>query len=88
MRNDKDVVIVGAGPYGLSAVAHLLAAGVEPYVIGKPLAFWKHNMPRGMLLRSGIEASNIDAPQGRLSLRGYLKRTGRRRLLQRPVRLN
>ncbi|PYR51758.1 MAG: hypothetical protein DMF89_04980 [Acidobacteria bacterium] len=78
MRNDKDVVIVGAGPYGLSAVAHLLAAGVEPYVIGKPLAFWKHNMPRGMLLRSGIEASNIDAPQGRLSLRGYLKRTGRR----------
>ena len=66
----KEVVIVGAGPYGLSAAAYLQRAGVEPYVIGQPMAFWKKNMPKRMLLRSGIEASNIAAPQ-RVSLTDY-----------------
>jgi thioredoxin reductase len=72
-----DVVIIGAGPYGLSAAAHLQHAGIEPYVVGKPMAFWKENMPKGMILRSELEASNIAAPQPHLSLAGYEKATGR-----------
>jgi thioredoxin reductase len=65
--------VIGAGPYGLSAAAHLQHAGVEPYVVGQSMAFWKQNMPGGMLLRSKSEASNIDAPQKHLSIAGYEK---------------
>jgi thioredoxin reductase len=69
----KEVVVIGAGPYGLSAAAHLQHAGVEPYVIGQTMTFWKTNMPGGMLLRSKMEASNIAAPQKHLSIFAYEK---------------
>jgi thioredoxin reductase len=75
----KDVIVVGAGPYGLSIAAHLRGAGVEPYVIGQPLAFWKRSMPPGMFLRSRIEASNIAAPTRDLGLIEY-ERAIRRKL--------
>jgi thioredoxin reductase len=69
----KEVVIIGAGPYGLSAAAHLQHAGMDPYVIGRSMSFWKDHMPGGMLLRSRIEASNIAAPQKHLSIFAYQK---------------
>ena len=69
----KEVVVIGAGPYGLSAAAHLQDAGAEPYVIGQSMVFWKRNMPGGMLLRSKSEASNIAAPQSHLSITAYEK---------------
>ena len=37
------------------------------------MAFWKKNMPGGMLLRSKSEASNISAPQKHLSIAAYEK---------------
>jgi len=67
------VVIVGAGPYGLSTAAYLQAAGIEPYLIGQPMVFWKDQMPKGMCLRSGIEASNIASPRDKWSLAAYEK---------------
>ena len=45
-----DVAIIGAGPYGLSAAAHLRGAGVETLVFGQPMSFWHRHMPVGMLL--------------------------------------
>jgi hypothetical protein len=42
------------------------------------MAFWKQNMPGGMLLRSKSEASNIDAPQKHLSIAAYEKAIGRK----------
>lgn len=74
----KEIVVIGAGPYGLSAAAYLRDAGVEPYVIGQSMAFWKKNMPGGMLLRSKSEASNIAAPQRHLSITAYEKAIGRK----------
>lgn len=74
----KEVIVIGAGPYGLSAAAYLQAAGVEPYVIGDPMGFWKQNMPKGMFLRSRAEASNIAAPQKHLSIEGYQNVVGRK----------
>jgi len=76
--NTKEVVVIGAGPYGLSAAAHLQDAGAEPYVFGQAMAFWKRNMPGGMLLRSKCEASNIAAPQKHLSIAAYEKAIKRR----------
>ena len=73
-----EVIIVGAGPYGLSTAAYLRHAGIETCVVGKAMAFWKERMPRGMLLRSFIEASSIAAPEKHLSLAAYQKVAGHR----------
>jgi FAD-dependent urate hydroxylase len=50
-----DLLVIGAGPYGLSIAAHARAVGLSVAVVGESMAFWKHNMPRGMLLRSGLD---------------------------------
>jgi FAD-dependent urate hydroxylase len=65
------VAIVGAGPYGLAAAAHLRAAGIEAHVLGKAMDFWEEQMPVGMLLRSPVSASHIGDPHGRLTLDQY-----------------
>ena len=68
-----DVVVVGAGPYGLSAAAHLLAQGLKVGIFGKPLHFWKKHMPQGMLLRSYWWASNLSDPAGHYSFARYFQ---------------
>src|SRR5204862_2101609 len=60
-----DVVVVGAGPYGLSAAAHLRAGGLQTLVFGEPMSFWRRHMPGGMLLRSSPTASSIADPDRR-----------------------
>ncbi len=58
-----DVVVVGAGPYGLSTAAHLLGRGLRVAVVGKPLETWRTRMPKGMLLRSHWWATNLSDPR-------------------------
>jgi hypothetical protein len=72
---ETHVAIVGAGPYGLAAAAHLRRAGVEVAVFGDPMAFWR-GMPAGMYLRSNFEATNIAERHGPLSLASYQRETG------------
>jgi len=36
---DYDIAVIGAGPYGLSAGAHLKASGVNVRVFGEPMQF-------------------------------------------------
>ncbi len=57
-----DVVVVGAGPYGLTTAAHLLGKGFKVGVFGKPLELWRNYMPKGMYLRSHWWASNLSDP--------------------------
>jgi len=73
---DTNVAIVGAGPYGLAAAAHLRRAGVAVRVIGKPMSFWQNNMPAGLLLRSNWTATCIAEYQGELSLDSFCAATG------------
>ena len=75
-RNTCDVAIVGAGPYGLAAAAHLRAAGVETRIFGEPMSFWRSNMPHGMKLRSPWVATHFAHPHGGLSLDDYYRETG------------
>lgn len=63
-----DVAVIGAGPYGLSAAAHLRHAGVDTVVFGEPMASWEAKMPRGMLLRSTRRSSSISDPERALTL--------------------
>jgi cation diffusion facilitator CzcD-associated flavoprotein CzcO len=78
------VVIVGAGPYGLAAAAHLRSANVDLRVFGKTMESWEHHMPTGMLLRSYWEGSHISDPHGDLTLDRYQRALGIQ--LPRPVR--
>ncbi|HYM26436.1 MAG TPA: FAD-dependent oxidoreductase, partial [Vicinamibacterales bacterium] len=68
---DTDVAIIGTGPYGLSAAAHLEAAGFRVRAFGEPMAFWANTMPEGMLLRSPRVASTIADPGRAFTLESY-----------------
>jgi Pyridine nucleotide-disulphide oxidoreductase len=72
---DYDAVVVGAGPYGLSAAAHLRERGLEVGVFGKPLHFWRVHMPENMLLRSYWWATSISDPGKRYSIMQYFRET-------------
>ena len=56
---DYEYIVIGAGPYGLAAASHLRSAGIAVRVFGKPMDFWRTQMPKGMLLRSPWGGSNI-----------------------------
>ncbi|MBN8582883.1 MAG: NAD(P)-binding domain-containing protein [Anaerolineae bacterium] len=65
-----DLLIIGAGPFGLSLAAYAKSLGVDFLVAGKPMEFWKKNMPDGMFLRSASDWS-LD-PTNRFSIMNYL----------------
>lgn len=73
-----DVTIIGAGPYGLSAAAHLRTIpGLDVRIFGKPMSFWQCHMPEGMFLRSGWEATHIADPTRSLTLEAFQSASGR-----------
>lgn len=73
-----DVTIIGAGPYGLSAAAHLRTIpGLDLRIFGKPMSFWQCHMPEGMFLRSGWEATHIADPTRSLTLEAFQSASGR-----------
>src|SRR5437870_13920834 len=71
MLTQSRVAVIGAGPYGLAATAHLKAAKIETIAFGRALDFWKNHMPSGMLLRSSWDASHISDRDGELTLDRY-----------------
>jgi len=72
-----EVAIIGAGPYGLAAAAHLRHSGVPIRVFGEVLEFWRHQMPEGMRLRSRKRSSHISDPEHRFTIDDYEADTGR-----------
>ncbi|GAA4294471.1 hypothetical protein GCM10023086_06630 [Streptomyces venetus] len=71
-----DLLVVGAGPYGLSIASHAASAGLNLRVFGRPMASWRDNMPRGMFLKSEPWASNLSDPDGRWRLDVYCAEQG------------
>jgi len=82
---DTNVAIIGAGPYGLAAAAHLRRAGIDVQVFGQPMSLWR-SMPAGLLLRSNWTATCIAEYQGELSLDSFCAATGTS--FDRPVPLD
>jgi len=76
LKAKTDVVVIGAGPYGLSAAAHLNANGVSVRVFGETMSFWDRNMPEGMCLRSPWEASQLSDPSRSLTIDAFQTATG------------
>ncbi|MPZ56428.1 MAG: SidA/IucD/PvdA family monooxygenase [Rhizobiales bacterium] len=63
--------MIGAGPFGLAAAAHLTSANIATRVFGEPMSFWRNNMPEGMKLRSPWVASHIAHPNEEHALDAY-----------------
>ena len=51
--NQVQLLVIGAGPYALSIAALARERGIGSVVLGRPMGFWRDNMPEGMFLRSG-----------------------------------
>ncbi len=64
MKKEIDLLIIGAGPFGLAMAAQSQHLGIDYLVVGKPMEFWKLNMPEGMYLRSAcdwhLDPQNVD----------------------------
>ena len=76
-----DVAIIGAGPYGLSAAAHLCRLqALDVRLLGEPMSFWERHMPAGMLLRSPWAGSHIADPGNRHTLDAYRNVNGNHHL--------
>ncbi|MCT4355607.1 lysine N(6)-hydroxylase/L-ornithine N(5)-oxygenase family protein [Streptomyces sp. Je 1-79] len=70
-----DLVIVGAGPYGLSVAAHAAAHGLNLRTFGRPMESWRA-MPSGMFLKSEPWASHLSDPRGAFGLDTYARTRG------------
>ena len=73
-RERKELLVIGAGPYGIATAAYAKYLGVPVTVVGKTLDFWKTNMPRGMFLRSGpdwhLDARDVATFKAYCNMRG------------------
>jgi FAD-dependent urate hydroxylase len=65
------VLIIGAGPYGLSISTHLRGRGIDHLIVGRPMDTWRTHMPAGMYLKSEPYGSDMSCPQAGYDLAGY-----------------
>ena len=54
-RLNVNLLIIGAGPFGLAMAVYAKHLGIDQVIVGKPMEFWSKNMPRGMYLRSASD---------------------------------
>jgi cation diffusion facilitator CzcD-associated flavoprotein CzcO len=73
---NSDVAVIGAGPYGLSAAAHLRHRGVDFRIFGVPMANWRNAMPAGMFLKSDGAGTSLSDPENAVTLARYCSRRG------------
>jgi thioredoxin reductase len=72
----SDVLVIGAGPFGLSISAHLRHRGVEHTIVGRPMDTWRAHMPLGMFLKSEPYGSVISAAARGYDIGTYARRHG------------
>jgi pyridine nucleotide-disulfide oxidoreductase len=72
---DADVLIVGAGPYGLSLASQLRKRNVSFRIIGQVMKFWR-DMPIGMNLKSPAFGTNIYVPERGHTFPEWCRRRG------------
>jgi len=72
---ETELLVAGAGPYGLGIAAYAKTLGIDPLVVGRPMAFWREDMPHGMFLRSSWDW-HYD-PNKVNTIEAWLRETGR-----------
>ncbi|MFZ2016554.1 MAG: NAD(P)-binding domain-containing protein [Nocardioides sp.] len=54
---DTELLVIGAGPYAYAAAAYARDRGIDTRILGRPMGFWRDQMPSDMFLRSGRDWS-------------------------------
>jgi cation diffusion facilitator CzcD-associated flavoprotein CzcO len=72
---DTELLIVGAGPFGLSLAAYAAQHAIDYTLVGRPMEFWQENMPQGMYLRSACDW-HLD-PGGAATIERFVALQGR-----------
>ena len=67
----SEVLIVGAGPFGLSISTHLRGQGIDHLIVGRAMDTWRAHMPAGMYLKSEPYGSDMSCPEAGYDLAGY-----------------
>ena len=75
MNRETDLLILGAGPFGLAIAAQAAHSGIEHLIVGKPMEFWRRHMPQGMYLRSACDW-HLDV-QNRATIDRFLETQGK-----------
>jgi thioredoxin reductase len=76
MKDNVDIVIIGAGPYGLSIAAYLQARNMDFRIFGSPMDTWISQMPAGMCLKSDGFASTLYDPDSTFTLQRFCQENG------------
>ncbi|HEY6122637.1 MAG TPA: NAD(P)-binding domain-containing protein [Pyrinomonadaceae bacterium] len=75
---ETNVLIIGAGPFGLAVAALASHLDIEHVIVGKSMEFWQQNMPKGMYLRSAcdwhLDPMNVHTIEAFLILNGKTAR--------------
>ncbi len=75
LPTETELLIVGAGPYGLGIAAYASSLGIDHLLVGRSMAFWQEAMPRGMFLRSSWDW-HYD-PNNVHTIEAWMRETGR-----------
>jgi FAD-dependent urate hydroxylase len=68
-----EVLVIGAGPYGLSISTHLRGRGIDHLIVGRPMDTWRAHMPVGMYLKSEPYGSDMSCPEKGYDLEAYCR---------------
>ena len=74
-KRTAEVLIVGAGPYGIALSYDLYAKGIPFTIVGHPFSLWRKHTLGSMILRSDVNSSQIFSRDGHFNLRSYLRRS-------------
>ncbi|HWF90582.1 MAG TPA: NAD(P)-binding domain-containing protein [Pyrinomonadaceae bacterium] len=73
-KHETDLLVIGAGPFGLAVAAQASHVSIEHLVVGRPMEFWRKSMPAGMYLRSACDW-HLD-PAGIHTIEKFLEERG------------